>query len=106
MHWIALRDTLRDTIRQLEQIVKHLERLQQTEGQTVLRSLSVIAHLNDRDCYPTAMVDHCSPDVAADIQTLAAKCPCLIECWPRYRITQLGRQMLRDRSVLHANKTD
>lgn len=100
MHWEALIDTLLATVNRLEQQVKQVQQLRTDEG-TVLVSLRVVAYLNDQDCYPTAMVDHCPPDVAAQVQALAAKCPCLIECWPRYRITQLGRQMLRDRSAIH-----
>lgn len=53
-----------------------------------------MADLNDAGVFPISLAQH-SPAIAPGAQALAGKLPCLLECWPRYRVTQLGRLLLR-----------
>ena len=93
MHWHQL-------VTVLQQSAHQAGKLSSGERRACVKILLVVRALNDQGCYPAAMRDHLPPALASQAQALAAKLPCLLESWPRYRVTQLGRAILRDERAL------
>lgn len=83
-------------IAQAVQLSQHtLRTMKPDERRAVIRVLGHVKSLNDRGIYPADIQSH-NPSIAVQAQNLAVRLPCVLESWPTYRVTQLGRLLLRD----------
>lgn len=76
-----------------------LRTMKPEERRACIKVLRYIKSLNDKDIFPTAIRNE-NPSIASQAQALATRLPCLLESWPTYRVTQLGRLLLRDPAAI------
>jgi len=79
--------------------VNTLRGMNADQRRAAIKVLRLVKRLNDDGVYPVAIRNH-NPSIAVQAQDLAVKLPCLLESWPTYRVTQLGRLLLRDANAL------
>lgn len=83
------------TAQALHTTLASLYKMNNGERIACLRVLRHVKYLNDKGIYPQKISDM-NPGVAVQAQAIAAKFPCLLESYPRWRLTQYGRLVLRD----------
>lgn len=89
----------------MQTTIASLYHMPPAERVAALRILRAVKSLNDRKIYPQRLATH-NPAIAPEAQALAVKLPCLLESYPRFRVTQLARILLRDERIVTVQPDD